>query len=181
MDEDIDLWLERLTALRKSAMRKAANSEGLRLVHLEILHYLSVSNKYSNTAQALCEFLGQTKGSISQSLSFLELEFYIEKKEDEQDKRCTRLFLTDKGKDALARATKKMKPSLFEKAENAKWADSLKSMIKALQEKSGDKGFGQCHSCHYNRTLPNGKFQCGLTGDPLTKTDTSKLCREHEF
>ena len=72
MLKNIDIWLERLSSLYKSQMRQAASVEGFQLVNLEIMQYLSLCNGYSNTAQALSEYLGQTKGSISQSLKIME-------------------------------------------------------------------------------------------------------------
>lgn len=181
MRDDVGVWLERLTALHKSSMRRAASAEGLRLVHLEILDYLSICNKYSNTAQALCEFLGQTKGSISQSLAFLETGGYIRREEDMQDRRCTRLFLTEQGNDCLLLAQKAMLVPHPNDQHSAQWAETLKEMIVTWQAQSDGAGFGLCRSCRHNCVLENGDFRCGLTGDPLTTADTSKLCREHEF
>ncbi len=66
-------------------MRKFATEEGLQLVHVEILQYLSVCNRYSDTTQTISEYLGQTKGSISQSLSNLEENGYIKRTHEKLD------------------------------------------------------------------------------------------------
>lgn len=71
MDHNIDMWIERISSLRSSLVRKAATAAGLQFIHAEILEYLGRCNRYSNTAQALTEYLGLTKGSVSQSLKLL--------------------------------------------------------------------------------------------------------------
>lgn len=175
---DIDIWLERLSSLYKSQMRQAVSSEGIQLVHLEILQYLSISNKYSNTAQAMTEYLGQTKGSISQSIKLLEKEGFIERRPCTKDKRVTRVYLTELGQDSLKRMSAFLMPNL-EDSQNT--ALAIQSLLQNWQSKNNHKGFGQCQSCRFNQDLGNDEFQCGLTGEPLAKTEIRKICREHEF
>ena len=175
---DIDIWLERLTSLYRSQMRHTANSEGIQPVHVEILQYLSVCNRYSNTAQALSEYLGQTKGSISQSLKLLEKDGYVERRRCPNDKRVTRLYMTPKAKVSAERIGKSLMPNLGEATEASV---TVKSLLMEWQLKNGHQGFGQCQSCRFNQSLVREKFQCGLTGEPLSKVEVKQICREHEF
>lgn len=178
MMNDIDIWLERLTSLYKSQVRHAANNEGIQPVHVEILQYLSISNRYSNTAQALSEYLGQTKGSISQSLKLLAKDGYVERRPCPDDKRVARLYLTPKAKASIKRIADFLMPNLGEAKEAN---NAVKSMLMEWQVKNDHQGFGQCQSCRFNRALSGGKFQCGLTDEPLTSVEVKKICREHEF
>lgn len=179
MDLEAKIWLERLSSLHHSLMRKAAGAEGLQLVHFEIMRYLSLCNRYSNTAQALSEYLGQTKGSISQSLKFLEEHGYIERRPDVQDKRYVRLFLTEAGKESLERMAAGLIPDT---AEDPALTDSLKRMLGAWQKTGDLKGFGQCRSCKYNlHPAEGGAFFCALLQEKLSVEDVEKICREHEF
>lgn len=175
---DLDIWLERLSSLYKSQMRQAVSAEGIQLVHLEILRYLSISNKYSNTAQAMSEYLGQTKGSISQSLKLLEKEGYIERRTSTEDKRVVRVYLAQAGHDCLQRMSEHLMLNLDE---SPKTVAAIQSLLHTWQDKNNHKGFGQCQSCRFNQQLGRGKFQCGLTGEALSKADVKKICREHEF
>lgn len=175
---DIDIWLERLTSLYKSQVRHAANGEGIQPVHVEILQYLSLCNRYSNTAQALSEYLGQTKGSISQSLKLLEKEGYVERHRCPDDKRVTRLYLTPKANASMERVGKLLMPNLGEAVEAT---DAVKSLLREWQLNNNHQGFGQCQSCRFNQPLAKDKFQCGLTGEALTKIEVKQICREHEF
>ncbi|MCP5235370.1 MAG: MarR family transcriptional regulator [Zoogloeaceae bacterium] len=52
--------------------RQQAVAAGLPAVQWNILHCLSMANRYSNTPQALTEYLELTKGTVSQSLKRLE-------------------------------------------------------------------------------------------------------------
>ena len=178
MTNDVHIWLERLASLHKSQMRKVASTMGLQLVHLEILHYLSICNRHSNTAQALSDYLGQTKGSISQSLKFIVEAGHIERKPCTNDGRVTRLHLTPEGKACLKHANKSIVPEL---SQDGQTIETLKRLLHDWQTKDGIKGFGQCKTCRYNQTLGRGKFHCGLIDVPLSKTDIQKICKEHTF
>lgn len=178
MIQEFDIWLERLSALHKSQMRQAASSEGLQLVHVEILKYLSISNRYSNTAQAMSEYLGQTKGSISQSIKFLENNRYIKRKACKEDGRITRLFLTDKAKRCLNRISDFLMPR-SEETNDA--SQVIKALLANWQQKNNQQGFGLCQTCRFNRALDGGQFQCGLTKAPLSSDEVKLICREHEF
>jgi DNA-binding MarR family transcriptional regulator len=180
METSAQIWLERLSTLHHNLIRKAVSAEGLQVVHFEILHYLSICNRYSNTAQAISEYFGQTKGSISQSLKFLEEKAYISRTADPADKRYARLALTEKGAQCLARMTRNgtITPDFPENEEAAK---ALRDLLLFWQKSYGMKTFGPCRTCQYNQTIESGKFRCGLTGEALSETETEKICREHEF
>src|SRR4029453_4211140 len=64
--------VERLGNLMRTELRKAGSDEALQPVHLQALVYLSKANRYSNTPQALADYLGLTKGTVSQTLLLLD-------------------------------------------------------------------------------------------------------------
>lgn len=175
---DINIWLERLTSLYRSQIRQAASREGIQPVHVEILQYLSICNHYSNTAQAMCEYLGQTKGSISQSLKLLEKDAMIERRPSPDDKRVTKLYLTEKSRACLERISQMVMPNLVD---SPQVAEGLKALLADWQTSHNRQGFGQCQTCRHNRTLDDGAFQCGLTQAPLSLIEVKQICREHEF
>lgn len=168
------LWVERVSALHRNLMRKFAASESLQLVHIEIIQYLSICNKYSNTTQSLSEYLGQTKGSISQSLGFLENEGFINRQQDKKDKRIFHLFLTNKGLEVVERLNQSI-----DFLENENINSSLNILLTQLQKKNQLQSFGICKSCKYNQKKENGLFTCGLTLQDLSTEDIEKICREH--
>ena len=60
--------------------RQAAIGAGLLPVQQSILGYLRDANRYSNTQQALTEYLGLTKGTVSQSLKIKKRQHLKKKK-----------------------------------------------------------------------------------------------------
>jgi MarR family transcriptional regulator, negative regulator of the multidrug operon emrRAB len=178
MKNTAHIWLERLSSLRLSLLRQAATKVGLQAIHVEILEYLGKSNKYSNTGLALSEFLGVTKGSVSQSLKLLEEKGLVDRVPCPTDKRYSRLSLSKKGADALTKAQKEIPdlPNMGDKVEQ-----SFRAILLSWQTQNKLKTFGLCITCKYNEQLDNGKYLCGLTQEALTRPDTQKICREHEF
>jgi len=61
--------LERLTLILRADDRR---TPGLLPTHRALLRYLGRANRYSNTPGAAALFLGQTKGTVSQSIALLE-------------------------------------------------------------------------------------------------------------
>lgn len=73
-------YIERISSLMRITFRQELAREGFQLVHLETLSYLSSCNKYSNSPQHVAEYLGLTKGTVSQSISLLESVGLVKKK-----------------------------------------------------------------------------------------------------
>src|ERR1700758_2632729 len=90
--------VERLGNLMRTELRKSGSDEGLQPVHVQALIYLSRANRYSNTPQALAEYLGLTKGTVSQTLLVLDRRGLIERYQDDVDRRVVRLRLSAAGK-----------------------------------------------------------------------------------
>src|SRR5260370_2204020 len=85
----------------RTELRKSGGDEALQPVHLQALIYLSKANRYSNTPQALAEYLGLTKGTVSQTLLLLDRRGLIERFEDDIDPRVVRLPLSAAGEPLL--------------------------------------------------------------------------------
>jgi DNA-binding MarR family transcriptional regulator len=64
--------VERLGNLMRASCARRAPTETLQPVHLQALIYLTKANRYSNTPQALADYLGLTKGTVSQTLLILD-------------------------------------------------------------------------------------------------------------
>ncbi len=167
--------LERLTAVHRNLLRRFAAEEGLQLAHVEILQYLSICNRYSDSTQAISEYLGQTKGSISQSLGHLEDNGFIKKTQDKNDKRIFHVSISIKGVAVSNRLMKRINLDDSNEVEPV-----LKAMLTSIQRKNGLRGFNTCLSCKFNQNPKKNTFVCGLTNERLTTEDVKKICREHE-
>ena len=179
------LLLERIGNLLRSEERADGAAAGLQSVHVQILTYLSRCNRYSNTPAGVTEYLGTTKGTVSQSINILEERGFIEKRADENDGRVVRLLLTTEGRSFVegSQPPSEFSGALdsFDPAELDSLSSMLTKFLTALQRRNKRKMFGVCHTCrHFRENGLGDKHQCGLTLEPLSEDDSLKICREHE-
>jgi MarR family transcriptional repressor of emrRAB len=173
--------VERLGNLMRAELRKAGSDESLQPVHLQALIYLGKANRYSNTPQALAEYLGLTKGTVSQTLLLLDRRGLVERFEDDVDRRVVRLRLSSAGEQFLAEsqpalpwqnATRNISPNRIRNATSA-----LREALATLQEDNEGTIFGVCHSCSWCQKLSQRIYRCGQMGDRLSGPETRKICR----
>ena len=176
----LHLLLERVASLFRSDLRGAASAHGLKLVQLEALVYLSMANRYSDTALALSDYLRVTKGTVSQTLKALERRNLIEKVPDETDGRVQHCQVTPEG---LVIAKEAFPAKFLGDVDQPMAHDSvavLEHLLRSLQESNGYRTFGLCRSCRFFEPRTRGG-RCGLTKEPLSVSDSRKICREHEM
>jgi DNA-binding MarR family transcriptional regulator len=182
MEETIFTLIERISNLIRSEERKKFAAIGLQPVHIQVLGYLATCNQFSDTPAAVAEYLGLTKGTISQSIQVMERKGYVDKSPDEQDGRVVHLALTAEGKqlldeikpmDVFAKAQEAMAEHQFSSLEEA-----LSAVLVELQKANNARSFGVCHSC-INFKEADNHFYCNLTQLPLAQADSQKICREH--
>lgn len=177
-------YVERLSELLRIDSRKAGATHGLQPVQLEVLHYLSLCNKYSDTPMAVTDYLGLTKGTVSQTLKVLEKKELLTKQVDKDDKRIAHLKLSEKGEKLLKNT---IPTAIFVNAceemtdeKQSEIAASLKQLLSTLLQANNFKTFGVCSSCRYNSKAENGGYFCNLVKQPLAESDTQLICKEHE-
>ncbi|WP_139558039.1 MarR family winged helix-turn-helix transcriptional regulator [Methylotetracoccus oryzae] len=176
-------YLERIGNLVRMGARRVPPVNGIQPVQLEALHYLSSCNRYSNTPLAVAEYLGLTKGTVSQTLSVLEANGLIEKIPDGKDRRVVRLVLTPTGEALLAEAIppRVLALAMGELTEQASQeiVAALQGLLQAMQKANQLKSFGVCGTCRHHRLEADGSRWCGLTLEALQPSDAEKICREH--
>ena len=172
--------LERLANLVRVEERATAAGAGLQPVHLEILRYLARCNRYSDTPAAVTEWLGATKGTVSQSVGHLVRRRLVSARRDTEDRRLVRLAPTERGDALLAQA---LRPDALLRTLSNLGADveaTLEGVLTALQRARGGRTFGLCGTCRHLLHDGAGRLRCGLTGEALRASDTRLVCREHE-
>lgn len=175
--------LERLSNLLRTDARNKGTEYGLQPVQLEALHYLSVCNRFSDTPMAVTEYLGQTKGTVSQTLKVLKKKGFLHKKADPNDKRVTHLKVTTAGAKILESTIPtplfvNTCESLTDKAQSD-IDKALKQLLIVIIKSNNMKSFGTCHSCRHNEKREAG-YYCQLVKTPLSKIDITLICREHQ-
>ena len=176
--------VSRLGNLMRSEARRVGSDEQLQSVHVEALVYLSKANRYSNTPQALSEYLGITKGTASQSLLLLDRRGLIERYQDDLDRRVVRLRLSATGEQFLydaqpqlawQHATRNISPNRIRNAVSA-----LRETLTTFQGDNEGTAFGDCPGCQHFERLSARAYRCGLMGDRLSGPDTRKICWLYE-
>lgn len=179
-NERLHQFTERLSSLFRSELRAQATAGGLKLIQLEALIYLGMANKYSDTLLAMTDYFGVTKGTMSQSLKALVGRGLVEKVPDENDGRVTHCLLTDTGKELVQAAYPLSSFSGLSPEESLAAEKGLEQVLRALQKSRQFRSFGLCRSCRFFEEREDQRTFCGLTKEPLSKSDAAKICREHE-
>ncbi len=177
-------YIERISHLLRSESRLKGAEYDLQPIQLGALHYLSRSNRYSNTPQGVTDYFGLTKGTVSQTLMALERKGLITKSPDKKDGRVVHLNVTAAGRKLLgktlpaktaSKAWEDLRPS-----EQDQLIEGLRSLLQAMQQFNGMRPFGLCRTCRHNSRRGEGKFFCELTQEALSAREVQLICREHE-
>lgn len=177
-------YVERINSLLRSWQRDDAQLSQVPAVQLSALRYLCICNHYSDTVMGVTDYLGLTKGTVSQSLKALEERQWIYKQPDPQDKRIVHLKPTAEGEtiaqqlmavQVLQHAVQQLGPEQEQQLTNV-----LQQLLTQIQQQQQRKSFGVCHSCRFHQQQ-DGKPFCGLTRQPLPDSATSLICREHQI
>jgi DNA-binding MarR family transcriptional regulator len=174
---------ERITNLLRAEAWKVSAAYDLQPIQLQMLHYLSICNRYSNTPIAVSDYFQLTKGTVSQSLKVLEARGYIEKRPNHKDGRSVHLCLSPTGAALLAHH---WPPSLLHNAcqllpddGQEQIRQALQTLLSKLQEANKQQRFGVCVTCRYQQQAEEN-YRCGLTGEVLIPHEIELICREHE-
>ncbi len=172
--------IERLGNLLREEGRQGM-SGALAPVHWQVLAYLSRCNRFSDHPVAVSEYLGLTKGTVSQSLKLLEARGLVARRPDPSDGRRVRLLLTASG----LRAARAFPPAGAKAALAGLGARTqeleglLHQLLQSLVRARGGRLFGACGACRHLVRAPSG-LSCGLLDEPLTDHDLDRICREQE-
>ena len=182
--DEIYQYLERIANLLRTDTRRSMVEKGLQPVQLEALHYLSHCNRYSDTPAGVADYLGLTKGTVSQTLGLMENIGMIEKLPDYKDRRVVHLQLTARGRKVIAETIppKSLQLALEQmpEVEQDSIPDVLDKLLRAMQAANQLRTFGVCKTCRHHRIETDGQHRCALTGEFLENVDIDKICREHE-
>lgn len=168
--------------------RAADHGGGLNPVQRAALRYLGLANRFSRSPAAVAEYLGATRGTVSQTLLALEAKGYLVRQTHPRDRRAVALELTAAGRRAAAEGAG---IGLLAEAvargcgaEAAALARFLEATLAAAIARRGGRAFGVCRTCRYFRAQAHPgaarPHHCGLLDLPLAEADAAAICIEHE-
>lgn len=175
-DDRAQVLVERLAHVLREELRSVATSHGLALAQLEVLRYLARANRFSDTVSGLVDYLGATKGTLSQTVSALERKGLVERLPDAGDGRVQHCRLTEGGEEVVreSRGSVTLQRLLLDGAT----ADRLESLLRGLLHARGSRAFGVCATCAHHRVTDPGR-RCALLDVDLTEDDAIRICKEH--
>ena len=153
----------------------------------EALRFVARANRFSRTPAALAEYLGSTRGTISQTLIALEQKGHVTREPSPRDRRSVMLGLTALGSQAL-----KHDPILALAVDLDVAAppqletvvEVLRAALYALITRNGGRAFGACYTCrHFEKGGRPGRstpHHCALLDEPLSEADSRAICVEQE-
>jgi DNA-binding MarR family transcriptional regulator len=180
---DVAHLIDRLDRLARSG--EAAGD--LNPAQWEALRFVARANRFSRTPAALAEYLGSTRGTVSQTLIALEQKGHVSREPSPRDRRSVMLELTALGSQAL-----KQDPILTLAADLEDAAphqleatvEVLSGALRAMITRNGGRAFGACYTCrHFRRSGGSGRstpHHCALLDEPLSEADSRAICVEQD-
>ncbi len=159
-------------------------SGGLNPAQWEALRFLARANRYSCTPSALSEYLGTTKGTVSQTLIALETKGYIRRTRGRTDRRSVDLSLTEDGWEMLRNDPIRLIERVgndLPPATRQELTAGMDRLLTSLNLAQGHPAFGVCTDCNYcHRSSAESRggapCYCGFADDPLTEDETGLIC-----
>ncbi|WP_285671484.1 MarR family transcriptional regulator [Paralimibaculum aggregatum] len=153
-------------------------TDDLNPAQIAALEYLARANRFSRAPSHVAEYLGTTRGTMSQTLKALERKGYLRESRSETDRRSITCHLTDAGialaarRSALADAI-----AALPAAQRDSLSDGLSAVLAARLEANGGRAFGLCRTCIHHRPAADGAF-CALLRLPLRPEEATQICHE---
>ncbi len=142
------------------------------------LDYLARANRFSRAPSHVADYLGSTRGTISQTLKALVAKGMIAERRSDTDKRSISYDLTPAGRQT-AGAVRGLSSAMegLDAHQRAEVEQTLAQLLSELLEIRGGRPFGLCRTCRYHQTR-DGAAYCGLLDVALTPEESALICHE---
>lgn len=145
-----------------------------------VLVYLGRANRFSRSPSHVAEYLGTTRGTISQSFKSLLQKGYVSERRSTHDKRVISFELTAKGEGiVLIGGGLGQGISILDDPQKNALDASLSAVLKDMLARNNGRAFGVCNSCIHFEAAKTGGF-CKLLSEPLSAGDTVRICYEQD-
>lgn len=161
-------------------------AEGLNPAQWEALRFVARANRNSCSPGTLAEFMGSTKGTVSQTLKALESKGLIKRSRKAEDRRAVEISVTSAGlalvgKDPLGQIHDALSPC--SETEQLGVVMGLERLVGIVQKHQNIPEFGPCLGCtHYKpeacvETDEMG-CRCGVSGELINAFELDRLCAD---
>ncbi|APX17949.1 MarR family transcriptional regulator (plasmid) [Phaeobacter inhibens] len=144
------------------------------------LDYLARANRHSRAPSHVAEFLGTTRGTMSQTLKALARKGFVQEEPKTGDQRSISYALTAEGM-ALAEAPSVIGTALsgLEDRVTVALETALTDILRAALDARDGRAFGVCKNCRFHDAGPVHGY-CTLLDLPLQHGDRDLICVEHK-
>jgi DNA-binding MarR family transcriptional regulator len=161
-------------------------AEGLNPAQWEALRFVARANRNSCSPGALADFMGSTKGTVSQTLKALEAKGLIARNRKPNDRRSVRISVTPMGLETLGKDPLGGIHDALESCnerEQTEVVQSMERLLGAVQSHQKIPEFGPCLDCtHYKPeecTETNSMgCRCGISGELFSSLEIDKICAD---
>jgi len=173
---DLRSLIERLARLAASADWAG----DLNPTQMSALRYLDRANAYSRAPSNVADYLGTTRGTVSQTLLALERKGLVKLGPGSADKRRLSYDLTDLGR-ALIAEPKAIDDALgaLDDGQAEAMSDALAKVLTSLLRDRGGRSFGICKTCQHHAKQDTNAW-CKLLQVSLSEREAAKICHEHK-
>jgi len=147
-------------------------------VQIAALDYLARANRFSRAPSHVAEYLGTTRGTMSQTLKSLVRKGYVTERGSETDRRSITFDLTTAGLNLAGRHGGLVSAiDALSAREHEHLSESLSAILKGRLAANGGRAFGICQTCVHHRRTKDGAY-CVLLSLPLSPEEATQICHE---
>lgn len=145
-----------------------------------VLDYLVRANRFSRSPSHVADYLGTTRGTMSQTFKSLVHKGYVTERRSTLDKRAIGFDLTPAGQ-RIATAPQLLAGALADlgQSERDSLQAALRALLGAVLSQNAGRAFGVCNSCRHHKATAEGGY-CRLLSEPLLPDETRQICVEQE-
>ncbi|MEM0946447.1 MAG: MarR family transcriptional regulator [Pseudomonadota bacterium] len=142
------------------------------------LDYLARANRFSRAPSHVADYLGATRGTVSQTLKALERKGLIISRSNPEDRRGLIYDLSPEGAREAER-NRAAEAAFDELAYRDRQAldRGLRSAMQALLDIRGGRSFGVCGICRYHK-IEGRMRHCALMDETLAGPEAAQICHE---
>ncbi|TLP44123.1 MarR family transcriptional regulator [Cohaesibacter sp. CAU 1516] len=146
-----------------------------------ILSYLARANRFSRSPSHVADYLGSTRGTVSQSLKSLAEKGYVRELRSEHDRRAISFDVTPRGHETLRQSTRLQQAvtSMDQRTEQS-LQNGLMTLLRESLALSEGRTFGLCKSCKYHEPREAGGY-CKLLKIDLKEQECTQICFEQDY
>lgn len=139
------------------------------------LGYLVRANRFSRAPSHVADYLGATRGTVSQTLIALQRKGLVVAEPSRADRRSLSYSVTPAGRSVLAETGLDRVLAQVPDAEGLEVG--LRAVLTGLLAAHGGRAFGTCKTCVHHDARAGGGY-CRLLSEPLLPEESGQICHE---